>query len=81
MKFSLMTAIILSVVATTAASAAEAKQQASDKVEFSTTKQYLAQPSIKTSQAKSVQDIEPAAGAVTSIKNPLLERKFQNYKR
>lgn len=77
MKTKLMTAIIASLV-TISASAETAKPQNSEKTDkFITTQEYLAQPS----QQPSMETIEPAAGPVTNKKNPLLERKFHNFKR
>ena len=78
MKTTIITALLISTIAISA-SAETVKQQNSKKTnKFVTTAEYLAQPS----QQPSFENIEPAAGAVaTNAKNPLLERKFQNFKR
>jgi hypothetical protein len=78
MKYAFLTAIMASFI-TISASASEAVQQNSEKPEkFTTTQEYLAQPNIEPL----MENVEPAAGAVaTNSKNPLLERKFNNFKK
>lgn len=78
MKYALLTALLTSFI-TISASAEEAKQQPAEKTnKFVTTEEYLAQPNIEPL----MENIEPAAGAVaTDAKNPLLERKFNNFKK
>lgn len=74
----ILTATIIASLVTISASAEETKQQISEKNDkYITTQEYLAQPS----QQPSMEKIEPAAGAVSNTKNPLLERKFHNFKR
>jgi hypothetical protein len=78
MKTTIITALLVSSIAISA-SADTAKQQSGKETnKFVTTQEYLAQPS----QQPSMEKFEPAAGSVaTNAKNPLLERKFQNFKR
>ena len=78
MKTIIMTALIASFIATSA-SAGDSAQQTTDAADnFVTTQDYLAQPNIEPNLG----DIEPAAGGIaTNSKNPLLERKFNNFKK
>lgn len=78
MKYALTIALVSSFI-TISASADDSKQQnASQDAKFVTTQEYLAQPSIEPL----MENVEPAAGGVAAdAKNPLLERKFNNFKK